>query len=136
MHYCDVCGDVIRHDCYFTTSDPPSQEWLGVCRCANRKRRWHSVTGESPWHLEFDANLVAWWVSLEPSEREVAVRRPISDPMPRWMVRTLRRSGVVGVVESPVSPDLVGPWFAVPAAVKEFLAVQREQWASRSDRAG
>jgi hypothetical protein len=94
-----------------------------------------SRIGEKKMHdREWDASLDAWWSSLKLRQQETAMTRPASWPMPRWMVRTLKEAGVPGVVETPVDSEVVGPWFALPASVNEFLSFQRAHRMSRSAR--
>ena len=47
---CDACGDRVVRELRMAISDTPPY-WLGVCSCDNRKWRWKSETGDTPWTL-------------------------------------------------------------------------------------
>ncbi|MEY2582083.1 MAG: hypothetical protein QOE09_1932 [Ilumatobacteraceae bacterium] len=82
---------------------------------------------------ELGTSLELWWSNLDWRQRGAAMRRPAADPMPEWMVGTLRAARVPGLVETPINEELiVGPWFALPATVNGFLAFQRRQRMPRS----
>ena len=48
---CDVCGDRIVRDQLLVASSTEATYWLGVCECPNRRWRWRSATGDTPWVL-------------------------------------------------------------------------------------
>lgn len=76
---------------------------------------------------EWDSSVEVWWANLTLAERRAAMTVPPSLPLPIWMVRTLKDSGVPGIVETRVVSGQVGPWYALPPALDAFLALQREQ---------
>lgn len=71
--------------------------------------------------------LATWWSDLSPEQRSAAIKRPPTDPMPQWMVRTLTDAGVTGIVAQAVAPPhIVQPWFAMPDEVAEFIASRHD----------
>jgi hypothetical protein len=72
--------------------------------------------------------LTAWWIELEPKKRMAAISRRPGDPMPPWMVSSLKAAGVSGLVDqSGEHADVVAPWVPMPEHVAEFIGVRR--WA-------
>ena len=52
VEVCDVCDQTIERNLHRAAGGAiGTAEWLGVCRCPNRRWRWRSVTGEAPWML-------------------------------------------------------------------------------------
>jgi hypothetical protein len=80
--------------------------------------------------------LAAWWADLEPEKRQSAIKRRPSDPMPVWMLATLRAAGVSGLDDQSANrADVVPPWVPMPEHVANFLALHCSESEAPAGRA-
>ncbi len=89
-------------------------------------------------HVHDEAELQAtsldrWWSDLSPAQRELARQHSQTVPMSGWMVNTLRRAGVRGLVDLAIlRDDLVAPCVLMPGDVGEFINCRRADVDNRA----
>jgi hypothetical protein len=78
---------------------------------------------------EQTARLDEWWNSLTDSEQGAIYRRDVLAPMAPWLVDSLLRAHVAGLVEQPrnSSDAVIPPWFLMPRAVVEYVDQRRSE---------
>jgi hypothetical protein len=71
------------------------------------------------------ARLDHWWGKLTDAERREAFALGPHNPMPPWMVHSLKKAEISGLVERPGEPDFMPPWIAMPHHVARLVAQHR-----------
>jgi hypothetical protein len=65
--------------------------------------------------------IAEWWEKLTEMEKRAVLRHRVSTPMTPWLVRSLQKADVPGLVEERHAPDIVPPCFLMPAAVADYI---------------
>lgn len=73
------------------------------------------------------AKLASWWDDLSDVHRREAFGLAPQNPMPRWMVHSLRRAEISGLVQREGEPDDMPPWIAMPDHVARLIARRRRR---------
>ena len=71
------------------------------------------------------ARLDHWWVRLSDAQHDEAFGLAPPNPMPPWMVHSLKKAEISGLVERPGEPDDMPPWIAMPHHVACLIARHR-----------
>ena len=73
------------------------------------------------------ARLAQWWANLSDVQRREAFGLAPHNPMPRWMVHSLRRAEISGLAERQGEPDDMPPWIEMPDHVARLIARRRRR---------
>lgn len=71
------------------------------------------------------ARLDDWWRDLSDAQRRKAFDLAPHNPMPPWMIDSLNKAEISGLVERPGEPDDMPPWIAMPDHVARLVARHR-----------
>ena len=71
--------------------------------------------------------LELWWSDLSDAQRREIFGLAPRNPMPRWMVYTLRQAEVAGLVERADQPAYMPPWIEMPEDVARLVARRRRR---------
>ena len=71
------------------------------------------------------ARLDLWWGELSDAQRHEAFGLAPHNPMPTWMVHSLNKAEISGLVERPGEPDDMPPWIPMPGHVARLVARHR-----------
>lgn len=71
------------------------------------------------------ARLNQWWGELSDVHRNEAFRLAPHNPMPTWMVHSLEKAEISGLVERPGEPADMPPWIPMPDHVARLVARHR-----------
>jgi len=66
-----------------------------------------------------------WWGELSDNQRRQAFSLAPHNPMPPWMVRSLQKAEISGLVERPGEPADMPPWIPMPGQVARLVARHR-----------
>ena len=71
------------------------------------------------------ARLARWWDDLSEVRRHEVFGLAPHNPMPLWMVHSLEKAEISGLVEREGEPDDMPPWIEMPAHVARLIACHR-----------
>jgi glutamate/tyrosine decarboxylase-like PLP-dependent enzyme len=66
-----------------------------------------------------------WWDALSDAQRRQAFSLAPHNPMPTWMVASLQKAEVSGLVARPGEPEYMPAWIAMPEHVARLVARHR-----------
>ena len=71
------------------------------------------------------SRLAQWWADLSYVHRREALGLAKHNPMPKWMVHSLKLAEISGLVERPNQPPDMPPWIEMPDDVARLIARHR-----------
>ena len=66
-----------------------------------------------------------WWAELSDVHRQEAFALALHNPMPTWMVHSLNKAEISGLVEQPGEADDMPAWIPMPGQVARLVALHR-----------